>query len=91
MPAFSLLYAPAFLTEHLQGIQNAPLPLLRFLGGSRSFGIKLEPRYIVRAYFPNLTVSCYALFKGWLPLSQPPVCLRKYTTFNTKLELGDLS
>ena len=28
-------------------------------------------------------VSCYALFKGWLPLSQPPRCLRSSTSFPT--------
>lgn len=28
-------------------------------------------------------VSCYALFKGWLPLSQPPRCLRDSTSFST--------
>ena len=26
-------------------------------------------------------VSCYALFKGWLLLSQPPLCFRWWTTF----------
>ena len=28
-------------------------------------------------------VSCYALFKGWLLLSQPPRCMRIFTTFYT--------
>ena len=28
-------------------------------------------------------VSCYALFKGWLLLSQPPRCIRHSTTFHT--------
>ena len=28
-------------------------------------------------------VSCYALFKGWLLLSQPPRCLRNSTAFYT--------
>ncbi len=36
-------------------------------------------------------VSCYALFKGWLLLSQPPGCLRSPTAFPTKPGLGDLS
>ena len=30
-------------------------------------------------------VSFYALFKGWLPLSQPPNCLRNSTSFPTKV------
>ena len=28
-------------------------------------------------------VSCYAFFKGWQLLSQPPGCLRNFTPFNT--------
>jgi len=28
-------------------------------------------------------VSCYALFKGWLLLSQPPGCLCEWTSFST--------
>ena len=28
-------------------------------------------------------VSCYALFEGWLLLSQPPRCLRNFTSFTT--------
>ena len=28
-------------------------------------------------------VSCYALFKGWLLLSQPPRCIRNFTSFTT--------
>lgn len=31
-------------------------------------------------------VSFYAFFKGWLPLSQPPSCLRNFTSFATKIE-----
>ena len=36
-------------------------------------------------------VSCYALFQGWLLLSQPPRCIRNATTFSTELEFRDLS
>jgi hypothetical protein len=36
-------------------------------------------------------VSCYALFKGWLLLSQPPGCLRGTTAFSTEDRLGGLS
>ncbi len=28
----------------------------------------------------NRAVSCYTLFKGWLPLSQPPVCQGRNTS-----------
>jgi hypothetical protein len=36
-------------------------------------------------------VSYYALFQGWLLLSQPPGCLRAPTTFPTEQQVGDLS
>ena len=51
MPAFSLLPAPPVLTIWLLRWQNAPLPLLdirRYLK-ARSFGARLEPRYIFGA------------------------------------------
>ena len=35
-----------------------------------SFGVRLEPRYIFRRRITR-PVSYYALFKGWLLLSQP--------------------
>ncbi len=36
-------------------------------------------------------VSCYAFFKGWLLLSQPPSCLNNFTSLPTKQRLGTLS
>ena len=36
-------------------------------------------------------MSCYALFQGWLLLSQPPGCRRAATTLPTEPGLGDLS
>ena len=36
-------------------------------------------------------VSCYAFFKGWLLLSQPPGCRSIDTTFSTERQFGDLS
>ena len=56
----------------------------------------LRLRYLVwapiifGAEFPNILVSCYALFKGWLLLSQPPSCIRNSTTFSTKLRFRNL-
>jgi hypothetical protein len=35
-------------------------------------------------------VSCYALFKGWLLLSQPPRCIRNFTSFATEHRFRDL-
>jgi hypothetical protein len=36
-------------------------------------------------------VSYYALFKGWLLLSQPPGCLNTPTSFPTEPVLQDLN
>ena len=36
-------------------------------------------------------MSYYALFKGWLLLSQPPTCLRHNTSFSLSIHLGTLS
>jgi len=35
-------------------------------------------------------VSYYALFKGWLLLSQPPTCLRHRTSFSLNIDFGTL-
>ena len=36
-------------------------------------------------------MSYYALFKGWLLLSQPPGCLGHNTSFSTEHDLGTLA
>ena len=36
-------------------------------------------------------VSCYAFFKGWVLLSQPPGCLCARTSFTTERSLGTLA
>lgn len=59
-------------------------------GRIRGVGGGLEPRWIVGAGAPR-PVSYYALFQGWLLLSQPPGCRRAPTTFPTKPALRDLS
>jgi hypothetical protein len=59
-------------------------------GRIRGFGGGLEPRWILGAA-AHRPVSYYALFEGWLLLSQPPGCLRAATTFPTKTALRDLS
>jgi hypothetical protein len=48
------------------------------------------PRYIFGASV-HRPVSCYAFFKGWLLLSQPPGCRSTDTSFSTERSLGDLS
>ena len=53
------------------------------------FGIILSPNYFRRKI--SRWVSCYAIFKGWLLLSQPPHCLRSFTfLFYTEHGFRDL-
>jgi hypothetical protein len=49
--------------------------------GIRGFGILLSPVHFWRKI--ARPVSYYALFKGWLLLSQPPGCLSNFTSFST--------
>ena len=62
------------------GLRNAPLPLIA------------EPEASVHGFSPVTfsarkplfrPVSCYAFFKGWLLLSQPPGCYGIPTSFHT--------
>ncbi len=57
--------------------------------GIRDFGAMLSPDHCRRAR--TRPVSCYALFEGWLLLSQPPGCLGARTSFATEPGLRDLS
>ncbi len=57
MPTFALPYAPALLTQHLQRLRNAPLPLFR----AHDFGDMLSPDYCRRC--AARPVSYYALFE----------------------------
>ncbi len=64
---------------------SALLPLLR----ARSFGVELTPvHYRRRIARP---VSCYALFKWWLLLSQHPGCHSSSTSFVTEHDFGTLA
>ena len=64
---------------------NALLPRLR----ARRFGTNLIPDHY-RRQSPR-PVSCYALFKWWLLLSQHPGCLSKSTSLVTEYYLGTLA
>jgi hypothetical protein len=67
---------------------DAPLPsCLRTI---RSVGVGLSPGGL-SAPRHHRPVSYYALFQGWLLLSQPPGCLCTVTTLPTEPELWDLS
>lgn len=53
------------------------------------FGVELTPvHYRRRVARP---VSCYALFKWWLLLSQHPGCLRNSTSLVTEFHFGTLA
>ena len=77
--------------RYLQGPSREPLRGLTERSATtrtdvriRSFGAWLEPRYIFGAgRLKSRPVSCYAFFKGWLLLSQPPGCLGLPTSFPT--------
>jgi hypothetical protein len=66
---------------------SALLPLA--LRQIHSFGVELTPvHYRRRIARP---VSCYALFKWWLLLSQHPGCLSNSTSLVTEFYLGTLA
>ena len=56
---------------------------------TRCFGFTLSPVHYRRPV--SRRVSCYALFKWWLLLSQHPRCLRNWTSLRTERELGTLA
>ena len=80
MPAFSLLPAPAVLTVGLHRWQNAPL-LPRLATRPMASALRLAPLSFPRRV--TRPVGYYALFKGWLLLSQPPGCSSNPTSFPT--------
>ena len=79
-PAFSLLNTPAVLSVNLRRVKYAPLPI-KLLSNSAASVLCLAPIHFRRRI--TRLVSYYALFKGWLLLSQPPSCLCDPTSFPT--------
>ena len=79
-PAFSLPCSPPLLTVRLLRACNAPLPLNSEVESAASV-VCLAPVHFWRRV--TRLVSCYALFEGWLLLSQPPSCLCIPTSFST--------
>ena len=63
--------------------RNAPLPMPPLRRGAHpaASAAGLAPFHCRRR--TTRPVSCYALFQGWLLLSQPPGCLGRPTTFPT--------
>ena len=91
IPASSLPSRPRVLTVPLHSrMERSPTtPRHVMWRNIRSFGDELSPDHCRRE--TTRPVSCYALFKWWLPLSQHPGCLRALTSFSTELVLGGLS
>ena len=69
-------------------VKNAPLPLIHSYKFATSV-ICLAPVHLRRSV--TRLVSYYALFKGWLLLSQPPSCFDNSTSFPTQHIFWDLS
>ena len=87
MSAFSLPSASPCVTAWLWRAWNAFLPLPAAREAITSV-CRLSPDHFRREF--TRWVSCYALFKWWLPLSQHPHCLGKLTSFLTERHLGTL-
>jgi len=90
MPAFSLPSTPPVLTVWLLRPRDAPLLKAEVPFSHPVASVAdLAPLYCRRKI--TRPVSYYALFQGWLLLSQPPGCLSNLTSFTTQSALGDLS
>jgi hypothetical protein len=76
------------LSVDLHCMENAPLPIHIAINPVASAVCLAPVHFRRRATRP---VSCYAFFKGWLLLSQPPGCLGHFTSFPTEQTLGGLS
>src|SRR4029077_12054129 len=79
---------PAY-ADRFASYATLPYPS-RSTAGRLSFGNRLEPPYIIGAR-THRPVSCYALFKWWLLLSQHPGCQCTLTSFYTEPTFRGLS
>ncbi len=86
IPAFSLPSAPSNFTVELHCPWNAPLPPAKGGAPASALDLILDKSSALSSHLlaqASRLVSCYAFFKGWLLLSQPPSCLWKKTSFKT--------
>ena len=88
MSASALACSPPLLTLWLRSACNAPLPLAK--GKSIASVAGLSP-LTLSAQNAIRPVSCYALFKWWLLLSQHPGCQCTLTSFYTEPVFWGLS
>ncbi len=97
-----LFYRYSFLHNHLNTVQYSlpctfnlysTLPYPAHLSADRRAAkasvIRLSPDYF--RHLHARPVSCYALFKWWLLLSQHPGCLSTKTSFTTERIFGTLA
>ena len=91
MPTFSLPAAPPHLAVRLHSrLECSPTFFYRNDRRTTASAAGFMPVYYPRPIAKP--VSCYALFKGWLLLSQPPGYLSERTTFcQLSLHLGALA
>ena len=91
IPTFSLPPRPAHLTVDLQPTtERSPTPChARRHDRAAASVVRLSPDHCRRRI--ARPVSCYALLKCWLPISEHPGCLCNSTSFPTKRTLGDLN
>ena len=82
---FALLIPPAFLSKHLQRLteRSATPYKYRNIYKVTVSANGLSPVTSSSRKVLIRTVSCYAIFKGWLLLSQPPGCFGRPTCFPT--------
>ena len=91
VPTFSLRHAPPWLTP-LASTQRRTLSYQTECTNTNwvlKFGNTFSPDYLRRGF--SRSVSCYAIFKGWLLLSQPPDCRWNSTSLSAlNVYLGTL-
>jgi hypothetical protein len=92
VPTFLLRNAPVWVTP----LPSSQMRILSYQYNYSkitiilSFGTTLSPDYL--RCRNSRWVSCYAFFKGWLLLSQPPHCLRVSTSLSAlSVNLGTLN
>ena len=81
MPTFSLPIRPPTLTDQLQPNMERSSTAHHYCDKLVASVARLAPLHFRRKI--ARPVSCYAFFKGWLLLSQPPGCLSNLTSFST--------
>src|SRR5207248_1487660 len=90
MPASALPPPPPRLPPRLRW-NGGTLPYQRTPGGVQSAASAAGLAPVNCRRTRTRPVSYYALFQGWLLLSQPPGCLRARTSLHTQPALGGLS